>query len=180
MPNFVGDDDIVSIINIISIMDNDMKGNGLSAYEQVKIAEMSARKCNGGTVVAISLAGLTAALAVGGWIYANARSNSARDLANARYDATTAQLNTVAGLLAAERSERVAQGVTMSQSITDSISGQQQGSQSQSQTTAIDNTVQQIMQQTFSDAVTGRSSLNPTPVNIYSAPQPCGCPGCGA
>ena len=39
--------------------------------------------------------------------------------------------------------------------------------------------VQSVMNQTFSDAVTGKSSLNPTPVTIYSAPAPCGCPGCG-
>ena len=37
---------------------------------------------------------------------------------------------------------------------------------------------------TYEDFVTGRASLNPTPVSLYSAPQPCACPasgcGCGA
>ena len=81
--------------------------------------------------------------------------------------------------MATERAERIAGQTTISQTITDTISGQQ--SASQSQQTSVDNAVSQVMSQTFSDAITGRSSLNATPVQIYSAPQPCGCPatGCG-
>ena len=158
---------------------------GMSPYEQVKVSHMQSKKPSGTAVTAVVLGGIATALSVGSWIFgpvfAKAQSDRARDVANARYDANQNQLALLTNLLAAERQERVAQGVTMSQTITDTISGQQQGSQSQSQsqTTAIDNTMQQIMQQTLADAITGRSSLNPTPVNIYSAPQPCGCPGCG-
>ena len=39
--------------------------------------------------------------------------------------------------------------------------------------------VNSVMTKTYEDFVTGRASLNPTPVSIYSAPQPCACPGCG-
>jgi len=158
---------------------------GMSPYEQVKVGYMQSKRPSGVGIAGLVLGTVGAAAAIGAWIfgptYAKSQADRARDVANARYDANQNQLALLTNLLAAERNERVAQGVTMSQSITDSISGQQQGSQSQSQsqTTAIDNTMQQIMQQTLADAITGRSSLNPTPVNIYSAPQPCGCPGCG-
>lgn len=158
---------------------------GMSAYEQVKTAYMASKRPSGVGITGLVLGASGLLLGIGAWIfgptYAKSQADRARDVANARYDANQNQLSLLTSLLAAERTERVAQGVTMSQSITDTISGQQQGSQSQtqSQTTAIDNTMQQIMQQTLADAITGRSSLNPTPVNIYSAPQPCGCPGCG-
>ena len=160
-------------------MDPEMNRGSLSAYETYKVADMASRKSNGGTVTAIVLGGVAVAGFVGAWIFSNAKSNGVRDLVAANQRNTESTIDRLANLLTIERNERVAQGTTISQTITDSISGQQQGSQSQSQTTAIDNTVQQVMQQTFLDAVTGRSSLNPTPVNIYSAPQPCGCPGCG-
>ena len=106
---------------------------------------------------------------------------AAKELAIAKNDGLRDLVQTLASTVAAERNERIAGDITLSQNITDSISGQQSGSQttSQSQTSAIDTTVQNIMQQTLSDAITGKSSLNPTPVMIYSAPQPCACPGCG-
>jgi len=161
-----------------------MNHMGLTPYESFKVSEMSSRRPSGTAVAGLVLGTVGAALGVGAWIFApifsNAKANGIRDLANAQFQANNAQIASLANLLGTERAERVAQGVTMTQTITDSIAGTQSGSQSQSQTTAIDNTIQQIMQQTFSDAVTGRSSLNATPVQIYSAPQPCGCPGCGA
>lgn len=101
-----------------------------------------------------------------------------RDLANAQFNANNAQIASLAGLLGTERAERVAQGVTISQSITDSISGTQSSSLTAQQASEL-SAVNNVMQQTFSDAITGRSSLNPTPVSIYAAPQPCNCPGCG-
>ena len=156
---------------------------GLSPYEDYKISDMVSRRPNGAAVTGIVLGSVGLAAGIGAWIFApifaNAKSNGVRDLANAQFAANNAQIASLANLLGTERAERVAQGVTMTQTITDSIAGTQSGTQSQSQTTAIDNTVQQIMQQTFSDAVTGRSSLNPTPVSIYAAPRACNCPGCG-
>ena len=90
-----------------------------------------------------------------------------------------AQISSLANLLGTERAERVAQGTTISQTITDSISGTQSSSLTAQQAAEL-SAVNSVMQQTFSDAITGRSSLNPTPVSIYSAPKPCDCPGsCG-
>ncbi|MBO4718960.1 MAG: hypothetical protein J5658_03700 [Prevotella sp.] len=155
---------------------------GLSPYESMKLNEISSRRPNGSAVTGIVLGAVGTALAVGSWIFApifaNGKANGVRDLANARYDANNAQLATLANLLGAERAERVAQGVTLTQTVTDTVSGSQQGTLTAQQASEL-SAVNSVMQQTFSDAITGRSSLNATPVQIYSAPQPCNCPGCG-
>ena len=176
---------------------------GLSPYEQVKLDYMSAKRPSNVAVTSIvfggaALVGVAASMIYGG-MYANAKSKEAKEAALAAEKVGNAQYNATLQLIAQgnantkdnidrlllglqrETDARVAQGVTMTQTINDTISGQQSGSQTAqvSQTSAIDTSVQQIMTQTFADAVTGKSSLNPTPVMIYSAPQPCACPGCG-
>ena len=110
---------------------------------------------------------------------ANQKANGVRDLANAQFAANNAQIASLANLLGTERAERVAQGTTISQTITDSISGQQSSTLTAQQAAEL-SSIQSLQQTLLNDAVTGRSSLNPTPVTIYSAPSPCGCPGCNA
>ena len=180
----------------------DDKG-GLTPYEQYKVGYMQTKKPSGVAVAGLTVASVAAAAAIGSWIfgplYGNAKAGQAKEaaqgakeLAAAQYQAALALMNqqnqdTKANIdrlllgLQRETDARVAQGLTVTQTINDTISGQQSGSQTAqvSQTSAIDTSVQQIMTQTFADAVTGKSSLNPTPVMIYSAPQPCACPGCG-
>lgn len=155
---------------------------GLSPYESWKIADKSSRRASGTAIAGITVASVAAAAAIGAWIYggtyASARANGAEAVANARYDATNQQLALLSNLLAAERNERVAQGTTISQTITDSISGQQTSSLTAQQASEL-SSIQNLQNTLLADAVTGRSSLNPTPVSIYSAPQPCACPGCG-
>ena len=159
--------------------DEMMHNNGhLSAYETYKMAEAASRRSNGGTITAIAIGSVSLALTVGGWIFANAKSNGVRDLANARYDANNQQLGTLAGLLTAERNERVAQGVTMSQTITDSIAGTQQGTQAQ-QTSVENSAMAAATTQLLTQSLLGNLSENAQKVQIYSAPQPCNCPGCG-
>ena len=143
------------------------------------------------------------AAAVGAWIfaplYASAKSSQAKEVARgakevaaAQYGAmlqlmnqqnanTNATLDRLIATVAAERAERIAGDVTLTNTVNDSVSGSQQGTLTAQQAAelAASQATQQVMQQTFADAVTGRSSLNATPVQIYSAPQPCGCPGCG-
>ena len=179
------------------------KKSEMTPYETYMVSHKESKKPSGVAIAGLTVGVVGAVAGVTAWIfggmYANAKGGQAKEaaygakeLANAQYAAALQLLNTqnqntnatidrLVGTVAAERAERIAGDVTMSQSITDSISGQQQGSQTttQSQTSAIDTTVQQIMTQTLSDAITGKSSLNPTPVTIYSAPSPCGCPGCG-
>lgn len=176
------------------------KDNSMSPYEQF----MAGYKQNKAHTSGVGVAGLVlgtvgTALAIGTAVftplYASSKSSrareaaqSAKELAATQYTAalqlmqqqnanTNANIDRVLGTVATERAERLQGQTTISQTINDTISGQQ--STSQSQTTAIDNTMQSIMQQTLADAITGRSSLNATPVQIFSAPQPCGCPGCG-
>lgn len=160
-----------------------MNHMGLTPYESFKVSEMSSRRPSGTAVAGLVLGTVGAALGVGAWIFApifsNAKANGIRDLANAQFQANNAQIASLANLLGTERAERVAQGVTMSQTINDTVSGSQQGTLTAQQAAEL-SAVNSVMQQTFSDAITGRSSLNATPVQIYSAPQPCGCPGCGA
>ena len=176
---------------------------GMTPYEQYMVSHKESKRPSGVAITGLVLGGSALLIGATSWIfggvYANAKGKEAKEaayasekVANAQYNAalalmnqqnqnTQANLDRLISTVAAERAERIAGDVTMSQNITDSISGQQSGSQTAtvSQTSAIDNTMQNIMQQTLSDAITGKSSLNPTPVTIYSAPAPCGCPGCG-
>jgi uncharacterized protein HemX len=153
----------------------------LSPYETFMMNEKTSKRASGTAIAGVTIASVAAALGIGAWIFgpvfANAKSNGIRDLANARYDANNAQIAALANLLGTERAERVAQGTTISQTITDSISGQQSSSLSAQQAAEL-SSMQSLQNTLLTDAVTGRSSLNPTPVSIYSAPSPCGCPGC--
>jgi len=165
-------------------------GNGgMSPYEQFKVGAIQSHRASGTAIGALAV-GIGAAVAgVGAWIFApmygSAKAAQARESAIAAKEQATLlaagtqrQLDQLTALYAAERSERINGDQTITQTITDTVSGSQQGSltaQQQSELSAVNS----VMQQTFADAITGRSSLNATPVQIYSAPQPCGCPGCG-
>lgn len=157
---------------------------GLSPFESFLMSEKTSKKASGTAIAGLVLGSVGAAAAIGAWIFgpiiANSKANGVRDLANAQYAANNAQISALANLLGTERAERVAQGTTISQTITDSISGQQSSNLTAQQAAEL-SSIQSLQQTLLTDAVTGRSSLNPTPVSIYSAPAPCGCPGsCGA
>lgn len=155
---------------------------GLSPYESFMVSEKVNRRSSGNAVAGLVLGSVGTALAVGAWIFGpiigNSKANGVRDLANAQFAANNAQIAAIAGLLNTERAERVAQGTTISQTITDSISGQQSSNLTAQQAAEL-SSIQSLQQTLLNDAVTGRSSLNPTPVSIYAAPQPCNCPSCG-
>lgn len=155
---------------------------GLSPYESFMVSEKVNRRSSGNAVAGLVLGSVGTALAVGAWIFGpiigNSKANGVRDLANAQFAANNAQIAAIAGLLNTERAERVAQGTTISQTITDSISGQQSSTLTAQQAAEL-SSIQSLQQTLLNDAVTGRSSLNPTPVSIYAAPQPCNCPSCG-
>lgn len=169
-----------------------LKGNTLSPYEQVKLDYMSNKNHTSGISVAgLVLGTVGTAVGVGAWLfgglYGNAKMNqakevaiAAKELATIQNGATQRQLDQLTSLFAAERQERIAGDVTLNQTITDTVSGSQQGTLSAQQAAEL-SSINSVMQQTYSDFVTGRASLNPTPVSLYSAPQPCSCPasGCG-
>ena len=160
----------------------EMAHAGLTPYESFMVSEKASRRPSGSAVAGLVLGSVGTALAVGAWIFgpviAGNRSRGVEKLVEVTNANTNNTLNRLASLLDLERSERVAQGVTLTQTVNDTVSGSQQSALTAQQAAEL-SAVNSVMQQTFSDAITGRSSLNPTPVNIYSAPQPCGCP-CGA
>ena len=162
-------------------MDNEMTSRwGLSPYESFMMSEKVNRRSSGNAVAGLVLGSVGTALAVGAWIFGpifgNSKANGVRDLANAQFAANNQQIGQLANLLGTERAERVAQGVTLTQTVNDTVSGSQQGTLTAQQAAEL-SAMQSLQQTLLTDAVTGRSSLNPTPVSIYSAPQPCGCPG---
>lgn len=168
---------------------------GLSPYEQVKLDHMTAKNHTGGVAVAglvTGVAGVTIAATAWlfGGMYSNAKAKeaketaiAAKEIATLQNGATQRQLDQLTQLLAAERAERINGDQTITQTVTDTVSGSQQGTLTAQQAAEL-SAVNSVMTQTYSDFVTGRASLNPTPVSLYSAPQPCACPasgcGCGA
>ncbi len=161
-------------------MDNDMMMRGLSPYETFMISEKQGRRTNGVGITGLVLGGVATALAIGGWIfpsiYANSRAKAAQDVADAKNAGTAALLNNVAGLLAAERQERVAGDLNITTTINDSVSGSQQGTiANQIENSAMAQATTQLLTQ----SLLGNLSENAQKVQIYSAPQPCGCP-CGS
>ena len=166
--------------------------NGMSPYEQFKTQHIQAKSHTSGIGVAgLVLGTVGAAAAIGAWVfapmYANAKGNqakevavAAKEIANVQFNANQRQLDQLTNLVAAERQERIAGDVTLTNTVNDSVSGSQQGTLTAQQAAEL-SAVNSVMQQTYTDFVTGRASLNPTPVSLYSSPQPCGCPAtnCG-
>ena len=191
-------------INDLTTLKALSKDGSLTPYENFMMGYKQQKAHTSGVGVAgLVLGTVGTAAAVGAWIfaplYASAKSSQAKEVARgakevsaAQYGAmlqlmnqqnanTNATLDRLIATVAAERAERIAGDVTLTNTVNDSVSGSQQGTLTAQQAAelAASQATQQVMQQTFADAVTGRSSLNATPVQIYSAPQPCGCPGCG-
>lgn len=191
-------------INDLTTLKALSKDGSLTPYENFMMGYKQQKAHTSGVGVAgLVLGTVGTAAAVGAWIfaplYASAKSSQAKEVARgakevaaAQYGAmlqlmnqqnanTNATLDRLIATVAAERAERIAGDVTLTNTVTDSVSGSQQGTLTAQQAAelAASQATQQVMTQTFADAITGRSSLNATPVQIYSAPQPCGCPGCG-
>ena len=173
----------------------------MTPYEQFMMGYKQQKSHTSGVGVAgLVLGTVGTALAVGTAVftplYASSKSNqakevakSAKELAAAQYTAalqlmnqqnanTNATIDRILGTIATERAERLQGQTTISQTITDTISGQQT-SQLTAQQMADLNAVQSVQNNLLSQAMLGNLSENPQKVQIYSAPQPCGCPGCG-
>lgn len=167
------------------------ESSSMSPYEQFKVQHMQAKSHTSGIGVAgLVLGTVGTAAAVGAWIfgplYGNAKANqakevaqAAKEIANVQIAASQRQIDQLTALFAAERAERIAGDVTLTNTVNDSVQGSQQGSLTAQQAAEL-SAVNSVMQQTYTDFVTGRASLNPTPVSLYSAPSPCSCPNsCG-
>ena len=168
--------------------------NGLTPYEQYKVGFMQSKKPSGVAIAGLTVASVAAVAGVTAWIFGGMQANAkgkeakeaayaAKEIAGVQNQATQRQLDQLTNLFAAERAERINGDQTITQTVTDTVSGSQSGQLTalQQAELAASQATQQVMTQAYSDFVTGRASLNPTPVSLYSAPQPCACPasGCG-
>jgi len=176
---------------------------GLTPYEQYMVSYKQAKKPSGVAIAGLTVGVVGVVAGATAWIFggmqasakagqAKEAAQSAKEIAAAQYQAalqlmnqqnanTNATLDRVIRGLERETDARVSGDVTLNQTITDTVSGSQQGTLTAQQQAelAASQATQQVMTQTYSDFVTGRASLNPTPVSLYSSPQPCNCPGCG-
>ena len=145
-----------------------LKSMGMTPYEQFKIGNMQAKKASGTAIGALCTAIGGVVVAVGAGLWAGSRAQNAKEVAIAKNDGLEKLVTTLATTLVAERAERIEGDKTLSISINDTVSGQQSGQLSQSQ--QLSNDIQLGL-------MTGKYSENPQKVMLYSAPQPCGCPG---
>jgi hypothetical protein len=162
-------------------------GGGMTPYEQYMVGYKQSKRPSGVAIAGLTVASVAAVAGATAWIfggtYANAKSKeakeaaqSAKEVAMAYYAGVDKRLDNIGALLESEVNRRIQGDINITQSVADTISGQQ----STSQSTSVENSAMATAyNQIISDRLTGRSSLDPTPVNIYSAPQPCACPGCG-
>lgn len=155
-------------------MDSNNSQMGFTPYEQVRIGHMQSKRPSGVAIagLTVGVAGVVAAVAAGAW--AGAKAKEARDVSKAYSDGIDKRLDNIGALLESEVNRRIQGDINITQSVTDTISGQQ----STSQSTSVENSAMATAyNQIITDRLTGRSSLDAQPVCIYSAPQPCGCPG---
>ena len=145
-----------------------LKSMGMTPYEQFKIVHMQAKKASGTAIGALCTAIGAGVAAIGVGLWAGSRAQNAKEVAIAKNDGLEKLVTTLATTLVAERAERIEGDKTLSISINDSVSGQQSGTLTQSQ---------QLSNEISLGLMTGKYSENPQKVMLYSAPQPCGCPG---
>ena len=162
----------------------------MTPFEQYMVGYKQQKSHVSGTAIAgLVLGTVGTAVGVGAWIvgptYANAKSNqakeaalAAKEIANVQIAASQRQLDQLTNLFAAERAERIAGDINLTNTVTDSQTGSQ-ASQLTAQQAAELSSIQSVQQNLFNQAVMGNLSENPQKVMLYSAPQPCGCPGCG-
>lgn len=179
------------------------KKSEMTPYESYMLAHKESKRPSGVAITGLVLGSSALLIGATSWIFggvfANAKgkeakeaAQSAKEIAATQYAAalnlmnqqaanTNATLDRVIRGLERETDARVAGDINLTNTVTDSQTGSQasQLTAAQQAELAASQATQQVMMQTFSDAVTGKSSLNPTPVMLYSAPQPCNCPGCG-
>lgn len=174
------------------------KDDGMTPFEQYMVAEKQSRRPSSVGVAGLVLGTVGAAAAIGAWIfggtYAASKSAQAREAAQAANNLATANhTNTLALMTQAQANQnatidriitalnretdaRSGGDQTISQTITDTLSGSQSGSltaQQQSDLSAVQTATQNLLTQ----AMLGNLSENPQKVSLYSAPQPCQCPG---
>ena len=151
----------------LALMENYGRGYGHDGY-----CHKSNATATTGVALAAGLGGGALLLAIAAAWGVNqaskARSRAAENLANANM----AYINQISALVISEKNSREtwqnANAPTIRQYV-DVQAGAFAGAGS--------NALAQAEAQIVSNALTGRMQTCPTPVALYSAPQPCGCPG---
>jgi hypothetical protein len=160
------------------------------------------KRPSGVGIAGLVLGAVGTAAAVGAWIFApihaNAKANqakeaaiSAKELSNAQFAGlsalvannnanTNATLDRLINTLAAERQERIAGDVTLTNTVNNSVSGSQQGTLTAQQASEL-SALQVATNTVTTGLMTGQYSQNPQRVALYRDATPCGCPatGCG-
>lgn len=165
------------------------KKSEMTPYESYMLAHKESKRPSGVAITGLVLGSSALLIGATSWIFggvfANAKgkeakeaAQSAKELAMAYYTGADKRIDNISALLESEVTRRINGDQTITQTITDTISGQQSTAQNQS-TVAENSAYATAMNQIVSDRLTGRSSLDAQPVMLYSAPQPCNCPGCG-
>lgn len=166
-----------------------MKGNNtdLSSYEHFMMAEKVGKRPSGVGIAGLVVGGIGTALAIGSWIfgpiYAAGRANGNKALidTNAQFARQMEAMlaNSVAEgkqTVAQERAERISYASSQNPTLTDYITVSQQGSQNTSANAAA-SALAQAEATLLTNALTGQMQTCPQKVSLYSAPQPCSCPG---
>ena len=163
--------------------DIEMNGRGswgLSPYESFKVSEMSSRRPSGTAVAGLVLGTVGAAAAIGAWIFgpvvASNRTKGVERLVEVTNANNQSTLDRLINALATERAERVAQGVTLTQTVNDTVSGSQQGTLTAQQAAEL-SSIQTVQNNLLNNAILGNLSQAPQKVAIYQDAMPCGC-GC--
>ena len=155
---------------------------GLSPFESFMLSDKTSRRASGTAIAGLVLGSVAAAAAIGSWVFgpivANQRSKGIERLVDSNNVNTQATLDRVINALASERNERVAQGVTLTQTITDTVSGSQQGTLTAQQAAEL-SAMQSVQNNLFNQAILGNLSQAPQKVAIYQDAMPCGCNNCG-
>lgn len=136
---------------------------GLSPYETQMLIEKSAKRPSNAAITGLVLGGGALALTIGGWIF-NGLYTQAKANGNQR------AIDILAAQALNERNERVNQNPRLVDYV-----NVQTGAASGAFAGAGSNAFAQAEAQIVANALTGRSQMCPTPVALYSAPQPCGC-----
>ncbi len=174
------------------------KDDGMTPFEQYMVAEKQSKRPSGVGIAGLVLGTVGAAAAIGAWVYggtyAASKSAQAREAAAAASNLATAnhtntlalmnqqQVNTNATIdrlitaIQRETDARSAGDQTITQTVSDTLSGSQQGSLTADQRSDL-SAVQTATQNLLTQAMLGNLSENPQKVSLYSAPQPCQCPG---
>ena len=164
-------------------------GGGMTPYEQYMVGYKQSKRPSGVAIAGLTVGSVAVAASITAWIFggmqasakgkeAKEAAQAAKELAMAYYAGVDKRIDNIGALLESEVNRRIQGDVNITQSVADTISGQQSTAQNQS-TVAENSAYATAMNQIVADRLTGRSSLDAQPVCIYSAPQPCGCPGCG-